>query len=243
MAVNRYLFNLLAALSLILCVGTSTQWVRSYWRVDCIEYAHALTVERVRCDGGAIWFERKWYPPNFPPQNGDETGKIVPKGLTLRLDSPRAMSNAWLWDVTVSIACTTGTDRTGWNWRKFGFGVTGFRAAHPASQLPNLMWIVLVPFWFPFASTCILPLWWGLQRKRELHLRRSTINVPRAVTTSAPRLTDARNVEQFLECQNNFNRSRGTIVNETRLPMAVERTSGDLVGTMRGDSGHLGVHS
>jgi len=31
---RRWLFNGLAALSLLLCVGTVTMWVRSYWRLD-----------------------------------------------------------------------------------------------------------------------------------------------------------------------------------------------------------------
>ena len=32
----RWLLNVLAALSLLLCVATAVLWVRSHWRCDCI---------------------------------------------------------------------------------------------------------------------------------------------------------------------------------------------------------------
>jgi hypothetical protein len=34
-AVKRRLFNLLAALSLLLCAATGVMWMRSYWRAEC----------------------------------------------------------------------------------------------------------------------------------------------------------------------------------------------------------------
>ena len=40
--VRRWMFNALAALSLVLCVGSVTLWVRSYWRAD------EFSIERTR---------------------------------------------------------------------------------------------------------------------------------------------------------------------------------------------------
>jgi hypothetical protein len=41
--VRRQLFNIVAALSLLLCVAACALWMRSYWLTDKVEW---------RCDGG-----------------------------------------------------------------------------------------------------------------------------------------------------------------------------------------------
>jgi len=54
-AVKRRLFNILAGMSLLLCVAMVTFWVRSYWFVD-EAYVHA---------SGSRW---DWYFVSYPGQ-------------------------------------------------------------------------------------------------------------------------------------------------------------------------------
>lgn len=51
---RRILFNVLSALSLLMCVGMIALWARSYWHVDIIRTAHARKYAAFSGGGGVV---------------------------------------------------------------------------------------------------------------------------------------------------------------------------------------------
>src|SRR4051794_31841231 len=56
--IGRWVFNLLAGLSLLTCLATAGMWVRSHWMADATSYCHGNRLEIACTYNGALVLQR-----------------------------------------------------------------------------------------------------------------------------------------------------------------------------------------
>ena len=173
---KRWLFNILAALSLGLCVIMAGFWLRSYWREDTLNW----------------YFAQQRSPPRViapdPYRFGIEA-EVQPRGpawvihsyevfstrgsLRFQFDSRQLPSgqtwtaphHAWSWYSTAPpVDRPCGTDFLS----RMGIAVGSFATPLGPQQLMRGQWLA-IPHWLVCALTTLLPAWWSFRRLRQRH--------------------------------------------------------------------------
>jgi hypothetical protein len=62
--IGRWAFNMLAGVSLVLCLATMALWVRSHWLLDSVHAnPSSYLLYGIRSDSGRVWFDTVSYNP------------------------------------------------------------------------------------------------------------------------------------------------------------------------------------
>jgi len=136
------LFNLLAAISLLICVATGALWVRTFWRSDRFQlgdHQRILTTNhRI-----IIIYSSRPYSTRVPFVSGPASYKVS-----------QAFGPFWGF-----IGRPPGGEPR--------YGALGFFYASATlnPQLPSQFTYIVIPFWFIFALFAVLPIVW-LKRRR-----------------------------------------------------------------------------
>jgi hypothetical protein len=166
--VKRRLFNLLAGLSLLLCVASAAVWVESNWFIQHIIYAAVMPqtgavplsnwhMDHISCGWGAITIERTI-------TTHDEPVSAPKSGLHFRQDQIR--SN-W-------VKPTVGTGTTVMNQLGFArWGGIGVRTINgmTVNGYASTSTTTVLPMWFLLLISVTLPLTWlyvGMRRRNRL---------------------------------------------------------------------------
>jgi hypothetical protein len=141
--VRRRLLNLLAALSLLLCVAVCALWVRSYLAWDLVRVRTERRWLHVGCGAGKL-MAGTWLTADHD----------LEADMSLRREvrgAERARKN-----LALSSAAAT------YRLHAVGFEYMALRAQKPTSYR-----MAVVPMWFPAASAAIVPVLWLRRRQRE----------------------------------------------------------------------------
>jgi hypothetical protein len=174
---KRRLFNLAAAVSLVLCLGAIAAWVDSHWGIR----AAGVAVKEGSCsilvagDSVTLSVERVFNRGLF---GWDSSSPIF-----ATLSIPESCNNSYAQGACSQFEDRLGchddvTGRRGKIW--LGFGASsedalnlGLRGVAPGEKLgPDYhVWQLYVPSWLPAASFSLLPIWWlvgGSKRQRRV---------------------------------------------------------------------------
>jgi hypothetical protein len=149
--VKRRLFNLAAALSLMLCLAALGLWTRSHFRVDDISHTG------------------RWHVHNFVSIRGR---LVVQWGWStedvLRTAAPRYRSGGFFWD-TSSAETVLGIEPTPHGWALGGFDCFAWSTSrkNAAGQAAAGERVYIVPWWFVTAVTAVGPTWWFFRIRRQ----------------------------------------------------------------------------
>jgi len=138
----RWLSNLLAALSLLLCVATVMLWVRSYTLSDQFEWQHRDGKQWLHSARGSLVIGH-WL--------SDQSGQAADfYGAKYVRETPRAAAVELVW---MLLACVNPGE-TNVTWERFGFAWYEKRRANQSSLTAT----AVAPFWFIAAATAAAPL-------------------------------------------------------------------------------------
>ena len=153
---RRRLFNLAAAVSLVLCVSAVAMWVRSHYRFDNICYGSRLD-PRVG--------QRFWYLSSGSGY------------LCYHRDFSSVPRWTAGWSVTASPIAGLPVDlpsivrTSGREWHGFGY-LSRESVTRGATPQTRRWFALLAPHWSVFALFTSLPLWWTCLYGRKLYRRR-----------------------------------------------------------------------
>jgi hypothetical protein len=161
-AVKRRLFNMLAAASLLLCIGTTALWIRSTWTLDSVEWtrvgarhSHFATAKRLELGTayrGGLYLAWASAPTIY--SDGASVGGSSP-GLTFQYThKPTARISPIDW----SDPMFAHIDR---------LAVAGFHYGDLGTTSFGRNFIVNLPLWFPTLITLVLPATLWLSRLRR----------------------------------------------------------------------------
>jgi len=142
--VKRRLFNVLAAVSLVLCMATAAMWVRSEWygdRMDC-NFAGTCRLSIETVPGGiSSLLDVLWDDPNPPPRS-------------IGLNSTRWGSPVYTRPGSIMGRRQIGTVQP-WilPWVHHGFA-----AWHKQWSSTHAQYAIALPLWFVVLVTLVLPL-------------------------------------------------------------------------------------
>jgi len=155
---KRFVFNSLALVSLLLCLGMAGLWVRSYWVEDSfggfVLKSEDETREEEHSDEVSGWFV--WSRHGCCGLDGEveTTSRSLARSVT---------AHGWGWHRR-SPDPETGT------W-------AGFKLARTEERLGRSGFsrsiIVCVPHWFPTLVFAIAPSWWLLHQRKRRALQRA----------------------------------------------------------------------
>ena len=136
---RRRIFTILSALSLLLCIGTATIWVRSGFTMDTLgkEYGAGRSAKWVSAIGALRMVLESQSPPRFGSRQGQ-----------------------WAWQVVY--LKNLGQDGPRWKWRQpyYHRGIM----TRPGGRL--ILDELCLPYWLLTLSTAMLfGLWWRRYRK------------------------------------------------------------------------------
>jgi hypothetical protein len=154
---RRKLFTILAAGSLVLCVGSCVLWVRSYWRLDEPFAAHWNALQspatRIRAGVTSHWGRAEiWLVVEGAPLHRDGTSR-------------RVADHYWYWIYFSAVNPVPQYERIpagpfGFHWT---FQWPDTRGDHWAN--------VAAPYWFVALSAAFVPVrWFGGWRRRRYRL-------------------------------------------------------------------------
>jgi hypothetical protein len=153
----RWLFNILAGLSLLLLIAVLALWSRSYRMSEQVHWRGAGGWRQVHSACGYLQVgmylaDRSAYPAEFHSPRYDRAEPYLPGNWIMEMNGSRG-------DILTS-------------WEHGGFAWQQRR--NPASAASHA--IAVIPFWAIAATTAALPLAWLTLRLPPLILRRRRIN-------------------------------------------------------------------
>jgi hypothetical protein len=144
--VKRRLFNLLAGLSLLLCVGTAVLWVRSYWRADAIEKQTATATISALSDRGLLSLRHDTLDTTFAGYNQGPHGWLIIH-LPAFAFQPTAVGPGVRWDYHLSgfwwQARDKGSAKTGQYTGSFWWAFWQVVIPYPAILVPLAILLAL----------------------------------------------------------------------------------------------------
>lgn len=153
---KRRLFNLVAALSLLLCVATAALWVRSYWHFDTVRYSCAVDAQNAQTffSVNSRWGEMSLYRTRSKPVQNDspvglQSWTVHAQVVLKHPGAVRAMSNGPL---------------------GFGYGHVHDAQLRSEGRAYRATWTtIFVPSWAVTLLFTIPPLLWSVSvwRKRR----------------------------------------------------------------------------
>ncbi len=158
---RRRIFNILAAVSLLLCLAVAGLWVRSYWRLDAVALCSTMKDQSretgLGCLSGSGLFmcER---------DNTQYSGRLHP---------PRQIQG---WVVKLGDhAATAGQIRRNFGSR-FSFLGLGYGRLHSAvnvngGALTTDTWSIMFPYWFICLLLALAPTRWLVIKRRDIRNR------------------------------------------------------------------------
>jgi len=166
--VKRHLFNVLAAISLLLCVATACLWLRSFWHEDaaCYRTHNAIRVIAVS-QPGRVWFEKIHEVSIWAPSPTTNWGA----GFWVYSVPHQSSDDAWQWEKWYS--------NDDYIFRRWGFRVVrGDRLTPVPSPDPEIFGTcdffpaaaVALPYWFVVPLAAVLP---AIAVRRHLRSRHS----------------------------------------------------------------------
>jgi hypothetical protein len=162
---KRRLFNLLAGLSLLLCVATAGLWVRSWLATDHV-WLDSEHPQELYCDRGDVCFAQWALPPAFAVT-------LLHKKVTSvdRQGQPIIYTGHWRFDHR---PLGTDKDRTGdhsflgCKWSQYHNMTLLWEPNAPEKRfgIPGNDRFLSIPLWLVFLATAILPLGWAFRWHR-----------------------------------------------------------------------------
>jgi hypothetical protein len=142
------MFNMAAVISLVLLVGMSALWARSYWRSDEVVWRHLAGVEWVRTEKGHLEIGARMV--YWPSQPGD------PLGFKYRQEEAFGPVN-----VFPLLSTDMGDTTFNWEWRDFSY--YSIRNRNRSRYHAD----AIMPFWSIACVLAVLPVGWLLMRWRS----------------------------------------------------------------------------
>jgi hypothetical protein len=140
---RRRLFTLLSALSLVLCLATCAEWVRSLWRCDLVNWGGQESSAIVASAGNSVLFMRLETPP-------------LARGFGFTTKGEFALS---IWNICLV------SGRTSCEWEMPG--IVYFEVKKPVGVAA-----AMVDYWLIVVTLAIFPACWTLIRLRQNLKRR-----------------------------------------------------------------------
>jgi hypothetical protein len=146
--VKRLLFNVLTAVSLVLCVATVTWWIRSYWRCDSIGRVGSERHDDLFSNWGILTFSQSFGDFEiYEPFEYFTTEEAFPPISPYLPYDPGFRHNWHLFGFRFFLTDGGNVQQQGGN-----------------TQIPH-EWRLETPYWFWAAAFSILPLLWGRRRR------------------------------------------------------------------------------
>ncbi len=182
---RRRIFNILAVVSLVLCLTTAGLWARSYWRLDASGYAGRRSEQGWQVAGGynsvsgIVWFG------GFDQFSPDASAPAALGGwYTLSVPAqPRARVIPQL-------------SKGGASFFGFGYG----RRHFTESLVPSEQWGFFVPYWFLVLLFAALPARWLILKRREIRRHHHGLCVNCSYDLRATPDADGPLLERCPEC-------------------------------------------
>jgi hypothetical protein len=137
----RRLFNLLTALSLLLCVASCGLWLRGYWTWDLVHVRAAGRWFHVGSAAGVLK-AGTWLVAEHDPDLSPAHKRLAPS---------EARDLLKFYQLTAT----------------YRLHAMGFEYMALGGSKPRSARIVVVPAWFPAAAAAVLPGWWLRDRRRR----------------------------------------------------------------------------
>ena len=168
------MFMAIGVLSLILLLGLTTIWIRSFWWFDLIGYEGPVRTGQTQwgCNGSSsrgvfeseCWSRRN---PRAAPR---------PDSLFARYTVPATRAGA----IARSAYAKSlgGVDFLGFRFARRAMDPEGGRSQNPGDPVVHgatqTVWDVAVPFWLPASVLGIIPAWWLTRLNRRRRQRHRT---------------------------------------------------------------------